>query len=88
MKEIVLVIPGPKLSKEEARTAFAIGEGTVFWRGLMQRIEEFRAESQANAAAACGDNNNLGMAAAVGAVDVLQTLMLDLQAKRREATKE
>lgn len=83
----VIIVSQPPLNKEQLRDAFDVSDTNPLWLAITQRIIEFRKESQGNEAAACGENNPLAMAAAVGAVDALETLLMDLEAQRAASNK-
>lgn len=83
----VVIVRQPSLNEEQLRDAFAVGETTLWWRGVTQRIHYYIDESQDNARSACGDNNTMATAAAVGAVDSLKELLADLEQRRQDAIK-
>ena len=87
-KEVMVVnLTTVPIGKEELRVAFAVSESILWWKALMMTLETRRQESVDAASAAAVANNELRMAAAVGAAQMLGEVIADLQKLRKESTK-
>ena len=85
---VLVIRSGERLNDEQMKDAFAVGETVLWWRAIIQIIEDYRLTSADNGYSACGENNPMGTAAAVGAHDVLSNLLNDLSKRREQAMKQ
>jgi hypothetical protein len=83
-----VVIVRETMTKEEANAALAIDTSNKWWRALMSILHEYREEAMRRSAQHVSQNNTLGAAGAVGASEIITTLIEDLETTRADALKK
>jgi hypothetical protein len=78
----LIVLDQGALSDAQITGALRVSDQTMWWRGLVQLIEESRNELAAAAAEWANEGNSLAMARANGGHQALSLLLLDLEKRR------
>jgi hypothetical protein len=87
-KKVVIIAAGKLMSDMEILQALAIGPETLWWRAVIQVIEDFRIDAGSAATGHGATNNALAMAGAVGAYEVLTNLLERLNELRERAVSD
>jgi hypothetical protein len=78
----------PRMSDVELRRALAVGIEMEWFRAITQIIEDHRQDAIDAAAVHVASNNDLATFGAVGAQEVLKTLLEDLNNRRANAVAD
>jgi hypothetical protein len=82
----LIIVRGEPLTEQQLASALRVSEETMWWRAVIQIIEEVQSDSFPNAAGAAGSNNPLSMAANVGAYVALDQLLCNLEERRASSS--
>lgn len=84
----VIIASGKLMTEVEIAQALAVGPETLWWRAVLQIIEDFRIDAATAATGHGASNNALAMAGAVGAYEVLTNLLQTLNETRERAVSD
>lgn len=74
------------MTQEEINDALRVSENTMWWRAVIQIIEEASDELHGNAVAAITTEKSLSAAANLGGREALKNLLLELNYRRDSST--
>lgn len=86
-KQTVVIQFGKPLNVEELKAAFSVAPENQLYKAILQILKHYQDDSAIEAATFMREGNTLGMAGCNGAVDIINTLFLEFERRRKEATR-
>jgi len=83
-----IILPEPPLTEVELARAFAVGGDHPLWVAIVQVINDLRENSVDAAATHVASGNQTAAAGAMGAAEVLKSLIFLLNERREAAVRE